>query len=76
MDILSILKGLDKKGLDDAVKKAQDFSRTDEGRKIVEKLKSGESINGVSLEGEGKKIMEELGKNPEVLKKLKELLKG
>ena len=75
MDILSMLQKLDKKQLSDAVKKAQEFSRTEDGKKIVEKLKKGETIEGFPVDEENqKKIMDELGKNPEVIEKLMELI--
>jgi len=75
MDILSMLQKLDKNQLDMAVRKAQEYSRTEEGKKVVEKIKKGESINGFSFNEETQsKIMKELEKKPEVLKKLNDLL--
>ena len=75
MDILSMLQKMDEKKLKEAVKKAQEFSHTEDGKKIVEKLKKGETIEGLSIDGENqKKIMNELGKNPEVIKKIMDLI--
>ena len=73
MDIFEKLKAIDKRELSQAVKKAQEFAKTDEGRAMIEKIKKGEG--GIDKEAQ-EKLLQELGKNPDIAKKLSDLLKG
>lgn len=73
MDIFEKLKGMDKKELSAAIKKAQEFAKTDEGKQFVEKIKKGEAGLDKSTQ---EKLAKEIGNNPEIAKKLSELLKG
>ena len=73
MDIFEKLKGMDKKELAAAIKKAQEFAKTDEGRALVEKIKKGETGLDKSAQ---EKLMKEIGANPDIAKKISDLLKG
>ena len=73
MDIFEKLKGMDKKELSSAIKKAQEFAKTDEGKAFVEKIKKGEAgIDKATQE----KLIKEIGNNPDIAKKLSDLFKG
>ena len=73
MDIFEKLKGMDKKELSAAIKKAQEFAKTDEGKQFVEKIKKGDAgIDGATQENLKKK----LEGNPDVAKMISDLLKG
>ncbi len=69
-DFQSFIRGLDKKALAEGIKKAQEFSKTAEGRKMIEKIKSGEKIGGIDKE----KLQESFKSNPELLKKINDML--
>ncbi len=73
MDIFEKLKGMDKKELSAAIKKAQEFAKTDEGKAFVEKVKKGEAGIDKSTQ---EKLMKEIGNNPDIAKKLSDLFKG
>ena len=73
MDIFEKLKGMDKKELSAAIKKAQEFAKTDEGRALVEKIKKGETGLDKSAQ---EKLLKEIGANPDIAKKISDLLKG
>lgn len=73
MDIFEKLKGMDKKELSTAIKKAQEFAKTDEGRALVEKIKKGETGLDKSAQ---EKLLKEIGANPDIAKKISDLLKG
>lgn len=73
MDIFEKLKGMDKRELSEAIKKAQEFAKTDEGRAFVEKIKKGEAGIDKSTQ---EKLAKEIGNNPDIAKKLSDLLKG
>lgn len=68
MDFQNFLKGLDKKSLSEAAEKIKEFTKTDKGKEMVEKLKRGEKVGGVSKED----VLNALKQNPEILQKLKE----
>lgn len=68
MDFQKFLKGLDKKALEEAAGKIKEFAKTDKGKEMIEKLKSGEKVGGVSKED----VLNALKQNPELLQKLKE----
>ena len=72
MDIFEKLKGMDKRELSAAIKKAREFAKTDEGKAFVEKIKNGEA--GIDKSAQ-EKLMKELGNNPEVAKKISDLFK-
>lgn len=70
-DIFEILRGLDKGSLKEAIKKAQEFSKTEEGKKVIEKLKNGEAVDELPIsKDEQSKIISEIKKNPELSKKI------
>ncbi len=69
-DFQSFLKGLDSKALAEGLKKAQEFSKTAEGKKMIEKIKSGEKIGGVDKA----QLEESFKSNPELLKKINDML--
>ncbi len=71
-DILDKLKGMDKKELSDAVKQAKAFIKTDEGKALAEKIKSGEGIPKTQHQ----EIMNEINKNPDIAKTIFNILKG
>ena len=73
MDIFEKLKGMNKKELSAAVKKAQEFAKTDEGKAFVEKIRKGEAGIDKSVQ---EKLAKELGDNPDIAKKISDLLKG
>ena len=74
-DILKMLANLDKKQLDEAITKAREFANTPEGQKIMEKLSRGETVDGIPVSADRQsKILSELGKNPEAMKKISEIL--
>ncbi|MBR1970086.1 MAG: hypothetical protein IKA17_06995 [Clostridia bacterium] len=77
MDIIEMLGKFSKKDIDEAVKKAQEFTKTKEGQEMVEKIKNGEAIDGIPISGEEQnKLISSLSKNPEVMKKIGEILGG
>lgn len=75
MDIFEMLGKVNKKDIDEAVKRAQEFAKTKEGQQMVEKIKKGEAIEGIPISGEEQnKLISTLSKNPEVMKKIGEIL--
>ena len=75
MDIFEMLGKFSKKDIDEAVKKAQEFTKTKEGQEMMEKIKKGEAIDGIPISGEEQnKLISSLSKNPEVMKKIGEIL--
>lgn len=71
-DIMEKLKSMDKKELSAAVKKAQEFAKTEEGKELVEKIKKGEAgIDAATQENLKKK----LEASPDVAKMISDLLK-
>ncbi len=75
MDIFEMLGKVSKKDIDEAVKKAQEFTKTKEGQEMVKKIKKGEAIEGIPISGEEQnKLISTLSKNPEVMKKISEIL--
>ena len=77
MDIFEMLGKVSKKDIDEAVRKAQEFTKTKEGQDMMEKIKKGEKIDGIPISGEEQsKLISTLSKNPEVMKKISEILGG
>lgn len=75
MDIMSMLKGMNKKQLDEAVRKAKEFGKTQQGQQIIEKLRRGEPIDGIPInKAEQNRIMSEISKNPDLAARLSEIL--
>ena len=76
-DIMDMLRGMDKKQLDDMMKKARDYIKTPEGRELAEKLRNGESADklpfGTSQQNE---MLSRLSKQPDIAKKISEILEG
>lgn len=78
MNLNEMLKNMSKEDFEKNIKKAQEFMNTPEGRNIAEKLnvKSGSQPSG-NLSGVDKtKLLNELSKNPDILKKIEKLMKG
>ena len=71
-DIIEKLRGIDKRELSKAIKEAKAYMKTDEGKALAEKIKSGEAIS----EQQKSSIAKELGKNPDIAKTIADLLKG
>ena len=75
MDIMSMLGGMNKKQLDEAVRKAKEFGKTQQGQQIIEKLRRGEPIDGIPInKAEQSRIMREISKNPDLAARLSEIL--
>lgn len=74
MNFADVLKGMNKSQLEAAVAKAKEFAQTDKGKEIINELKTTGKVKGV--DGDAEKIIEELKKNPEIAKKLSDILKG
>ncbi|MEE0866989.1 MAG: hypothetical protein UIL37_01640 [Clostridia bacterium] len=73
-DIMSMLRSMDKQQLNDAVKKAQDFIKTEEGKKTMEKLRRGETIDSIPISSkEQSDLISALSENPEAVKKIAEI---
>lgn len=72
-DILEKIKGMDKKQLGEAVKQAQAFAATPQGKAFVEKIKNGEA--GID-KAQQDDIMKQLSKNPDIAKAISDILKG
>ena len=74
-DILKMLAKMDKKQLDEAIVKAREFTNTPDGKKIMEKLSRGEAVEGIPVSADQQnKLLSELAKNPEAMKKITEIL--
>lgn len=74
-DILKMLAKMDKKQLDEAIVKAREFANTPEGKNVMEKLSRGETIKGIPVPADQQsKLFSELGKNPDAMKKISEIL--
>ncbi len=68
-DIIEQIKKMDKSQLKDAVKQARAFVKTQEGKDLVEKIKSSNGKDAIQKND----IMTELGKNPELAKMISEI---
>ena len=70
-NILSMLKNMNPKELNEAVAKAKAFAATPEGKEMVKRLQSGKPIEGLPVTtDEQNKIIAELTKNPQTAKQL------
>ena len=74
MNIADIFKGMNKAQLDAAVEKAKEFAVTEKGREIVNELKTTGTVKG--LDKDAGKIIEEIKKNPELAKKISDIING
>ena len=74
MNIADILKGMNKSQLEAAVAKAKEFAATDKGKEVMEELKTTGTVKGI--DGDAGKIIEELKKNPDIAKKISDILRG
>ena len=75
MDLNDFLKNMSKEDFEKNLKKARDFMNTPDGAKLAEKLggKAGtQNIQGMDKDA----ILNELSKNPDILKKIQKLMKG
>lgn len=76
-DIINMLNKIDKKELGEAIKKAQEYSKTQDGQKLIEKLKKGEAIDGIPVSSEEQnKLISQLSKNPAATKMIADILNG
>ena len=76
-DIFGMLKNLNRNQINEAVKKAQQFAQTPQGKAAIEKLKRGEAIDSLPVAGDKQnEIISALKNNPEAAKKIAELLGG
>ncbi len=70
-NIVSMLKNMSPKELNEAVAKAKAFAATAEGKEMVKRLQSGKPIEGLPVTtDEQNKIIAELTKNPQIAKQL------
>ena len=70
-DVLSMLKGMDQAELAAAVNKARAFVNTPEGKELVNRLKNGGAVEGLSVTGEEReRIAARIANDPELMKKL------
>ncbi len=70
-DVLAMLKGMDQAELAAAINKAKAFVNTPQGKEVVDKLKSGQAVQGLSVaDGDGERLMARLAKDPELMKRL------
>lgn len=74
-DIVSALKGMSQAELGEAVNRAKAFMATPEGQRTLEKLKKGQSVEGLPVTAaEQNQIIAQLSKDPLAAKKLGEML--
>jgi len=69
-DFQNFIKNLDPQTLSAAMQKFQEFSKTDKGKEIIENLKNGGGVGGLSRE----ELVKTLSQNPEALKKISEIM--
>lgn len=74
MNLADILKGMNKSQLEAAVAKAKELAATDKGKEIINELKTTGTVKGMGSDAE--KIIEELKKNPDIAKKISDILNG
>ena len=74
-NIFDVLKSMDKDQLNSAVKKAQEFVKTNEGKELVEKLKNENSLKDFGIDEKNKDaIAKALKENPDVAKKISDII--
>ncbi len=74
-DIVSMLKNVDPKELNQAVAKAKAFVSTPQGQEMLAKLKNGQAIDGLPVTTqEQNKLISELTKNPAIAKQIAAVL--
>lgn len=74
-DIISMIKNMDPKEINDAVEKAKYFMNSEEGKAAVEKLKNGQPISGLPISDEEQsKLLARLSQNPGAVKKIAQML--
>ena len=74
---MNMLRSMDKKQLDEMMKKAQDYIKTPEGRELAEKLKNGEGAEKLPFgTAQQNEMLSRLSKNPDVARKIAEILEG
>lgn len=74
--IADILKGMNKSQLEDAVNKAKEFAATAKGKEIISQLKEKGSIDGALSSADKDNIMKELQQNPDIAKKISDIING
>ena len=74
-NVFDVLKSMDKEQLNSAVKKAQEFVKTNEGKELMEKLKSENGLKEIGINETNKEeIMKTLKENPDVAKKISDII--
>lgn len=73
-NILSMLKSMDPRELNEAIEKARAFAATDEGREMLKKLQSGKPIEGLPVTPEQNKLIAEITKNPQMARQLASII--
>ena len=75
-NIADILKGMNKAQIEDAVNKAKEFAATEKGKEIMSQLKEKGYIDGTLSAADKDNIMKELRNNPEIAKKISDIING
>lgn len=76
-NIADILKGMNKAQIEAAVEKAKEFAATQKGKEIINELKTTGKISSAGIsEVDKNKIMKELESNPEIAKRISDILNG
>ena len=73
-NILSMLKSMDPRELNEAIAKARAFAATDEGREMLKNLQSGKPIEGLPVTPEQNKLIAEITKNPQMARQLASII--
>ena len=76
MNIADILKGMNKKQLEDAVAKAKEFAATEKGKEFINELTQTGKVKGAISSEDKDKILQELKNNPDVAQKISDILNG
>lgn len=72
MDFQNFLKGMDSRQMAEMMNKVMQFSKTEKGKEMIENLKNGGSVGGMSRD----ELLNALKKNPEAMKKISEIMSG
>ena len=74
-NIADMLKGMNKAQIEAAVEKAKEFAATQKGKEIINELKTTGKISSAGIsEVDKNKIMKELESNPEIAKRISDIL--
>ena len=75
MDILSLLKGMDKDTLEKGIKQAQEFLSTPEGKNAAKMLSEGKMPDGVNISEDLTSLAQSISEDKKAQKMLGELIK-